>query len=72
MQPLPESRTVRAKVSCVVNEYGVTYCRTEEGQQYAIIDRTPGVRREELVEGTELELEVTLTLPRILRAKLCN
>lgn len=72
MQPLHDTILVQANVFCVIDEFDLTYCKTKEGHQYALNDRTPGVDRKSLKIGDLLELEVTKTLPRVRKAKLCN
>jgi hypothetical protein len=68
--PTP-TRIVIAEVIAVIPEYEQSICRTGDGYQYTLINRTTP-RWDEVNEGDLLELEVTLNYPRIIKAKHVN
>lgn len=67
----PKTRTVMAEVIAVIPEFEQSICRTSDGWQYTLINRT-SPKWDEVNEGDLLELEVTINYPRIIKAKHVN
>lgn len=68
----PEVRDVEVTVFAVIPEYHQAKVETKDGRQYAITRHTKGVQPETLREGQHLMCTVTLTLPRVLSARVVD
>jgi hypothetical protein len=60
------TRQVDATVIALIPEYHQAKIRADDGQTYAINERTPGISFSSLRKGQHLRCVVTLKLPRVL------
>ncbi|CAN5897485.1 hypothetical protein BH11PSE8_BH11PSE8_12700 [soil metagenome] len=67
-RPAESTQEIEATVLALVPAYGQVKVRSRDGHVYALTAHTQGIRLGELREGQRIRCEVTLRLPRVLRA----
>lgn len=63
-----EQMTIEGKVFEVLPRFGLAHLRTEDGRVYGLNRSTPGIRFDELHEGSRVRCTVTRKFSRVLTA----